>query len=159
VAARTPSVCDSNLVSMSRRDSISVAVLRLKVAFRQNAHYCSRRSQPRREKRHVTKALGVRFWAILCSRSVRHAAREVVLKGRSIYWYGTLRWRPNTDYALSRSSLRNNFVKNPAQYKLGVIATFPARTPVDYLSRRVRVKARKGHRLPPGRWHLTGWKA
>jgi hypothetical protein len=58
---------------------------------------------------------GARRGLILCV-SVRHAAREAVLEWRSVYFYGTLCRGPNTDYALSRRNLRNNFVRNPDNY-------------------------------------------
>ena len=47
---------------------------------------------------------GVECGLILCA-PVSHAAREEVLEWGSGYFYGTLRFNPNTDYARSRSNL------------------------------------------------------
>jgi len=95
------------------------------------------------KERKTPRNPGVRCGLILRA-SVRHAARDEVLKGGLIYCYGTLRWRPNTDYALSKFNLGHNFVKNPAHYKLGVRTTFLAETPADYLGRRVQSKGSEG---------------
>ena len=87
-------------------------------------------------------------WVCTFCRSLRHAAREEVLKERSIkkFWD-----KSNTDYALSRSNLGYNFVRNPAHYNLGVRNTFPAGSPAGYLGREVQSKDSEGPLSAAGR--------
>ena len=59
--------------------------------------------------------------------------------------------RSNTDYALSRSNLGYNFVRNPAHYNLGVRNTFPAGSPAGYLGRGVQRKGSEGPSIAAGR--------
>ena len=46
-----------------------------------------------------------------------------------------LKDRSNTDYALSRSNLGYNLVRNPAHYNPWVRTTFPAGSPAGYLGK------------------------
>ena len=102
------------------------------------------------KERKTSRKPGVSCGMILCV-SVRHAAMEEVLEVEVRLVSGTLCRSPKTDYALSRSNLQYNVIRNPADCRLDIGTTFSAGSRAGFLGTRVLIENSEGPSNAAGR--------